>query len=306
MEIDILRRPAPPVFSIVAPVRNDKAALPEFYRQVKAVMDRLGDSWELVLVDDGSCDQSAGTIALLCAQDCRVRGISLTRAFGAQAAAAAGLDAARGQAVVLASAVWPDAAAAIPGLAARWRSGFDVVGGVRRPPGNASRRAPGRLLQWLGRATPPGDDLQLLDRRVVDALKQMPERQRSLNAMVNWVGFRQADRAGDGAMQHAGNLPLNGAGRAALPLRLSGPIGLAAVLLSGLALAGLLVTGLTGAESAGLSQWAGLSVLCFLGGIQLISIGVVGEYLAQMRDEVKRRPLYLIDQRWGFTEQMKR
>ncbi|MCL5997477.1 MAG: glycosyltransferase family 2 protein [Chloroflexi bacterium] len=316
---------AQPTFSVVVPVCNERAGLPELYRRVKAVMDQISDDWELVLVDDGSLDQSAEMIALLCAQDDQVRGIRLTRNFGSQIAVTAGLDAARGRAVVLLDANLQDPPEVIPELVSQWRAGFDVVYGVRSGRTQASwfKRATmsgfSRLIQHITHVDISLDagDFLLMDRRVVDAIKQMPERQRFLRGMVSWIGYKQTEVNYQCQPRSAGETNLTFGrmldfvldamtGFSTLPLQFASYSGFAAVLLSGLVIAMVVLSGPSGAGQAWLSQLTTVAMVLFLGGVQLICTGIVGAYLGRVYGEMKQRPLYLVDQRWGFTEQTKR
>lgn len=188
-----------PTISIVAPVYNEEDVLPELARRVRAVMDDTGESWELVLVDDGSHDRSAQIIQELHEADPRVTGVSFSRNFGFQIAVTAGLDHARGDAIILTDADLQDPPEVYPGMIAKWREGYDVVYGIR-----ASREGETwfklvtaklfyRLIYRITSVDIPLDtgDFRLIDRRVVNAIRRMPERNRFLRGMVPWVGFRQ-------------------------------------------------------------------------------------------------------------------
>ncbi|NTV63968.1 MAG: glycosyltransferase family 2 protein, partial [Oscillochloris sp.] len=192
--------PAPdPTYSIVVPVHNEAAGLAELHRRVLAVMAQTSEPWELVLVNDGSRDQSVAEIARLCARDSHVRGISLTRNFGFQIAVTAGLDVARGQAVILMDADLQDPPEVILEMITQWRAGFDVVYGVRASRAGETwfkKATASAFYQLIGKITSvniPRDtgDFRLMDRRVVEAIQQMPEHHRFLRGMVSWVGFRQ-------------------------------------------------------------------------------------------------------------------
>jgi dolichol-phosphate mannosyltransferase len=322
-----------PAFSIVVPVCNERAVLLELYRRVRAVMDQammgrisgqMSEDWELMLVDDGSRDQSAEVMAFLCAQDSRVRGIRLTRNFGFQVAATAGLDAARGRAVILMDADLQDPPEVIPELVSQWRAGFDVVYGVRSEREGESwfkRASASGFYRLIGRITnvnipPDTGDFRLMDRRVVDAIRQMPERHRFLRGMVSWVGFQQTGVRYKRQPRYAGetkftlrkmlHFALDAiTGFSSMPLQLASFFGFASVLLSGLALVTVIALSLSGAAQAWLGQLTTMAAVLFIGGVQLICTGIVGEYLGRMYDEMKQRPLYLIDQRWGFSEQTK-
>jgi polyisoprenyl-phosphate glycosyltransferase len=310
-----------PVLSIVVPVHNEAAVLMELYQRVRFVLNNTVDSWELLLVDDGSRDESAQMIAELCERDERVRGISLTRNFGFQIAVTAGLDAARGHAVVLMDADLQDPPEVIPELVARWREGLDVVYGVRSERAGETwfkRASASGFYRLIGRMTSvdiPLDtgDFRLMDRRVVDAIRRMPEQHRFLRGMVSWVGFKQAGVAYKRQPRFAGqtNFTLRKmlrfsldaiTGFSYLPLQLAGYVGAGLMLVSGLAIAGAMLAQLAGAARPLSGQAPTLLAVLFLGGVQLACLGIVGEYLGRMYDQARQRPLYLVSQRWGFDE----
>ncbi len=304
------RIPTRPVLSVVAPVYNEEETLPHFYRRVTAVMEDVGEPYELVLVDDGSRDGSPALLRAMAARDPRVRVITFSRNFGHQAALSAGLDHARGQAVVLLDADLQDPPEVIPALVARWQDGAEVVYAQRRQRTGESRfklltaAAFYRLMRRLTAVDIPADtgDFRLLDRRVVDALVGMRERHRFLRGLSAWVGFRQEAVPYDRQKRFAGTTkyPLARMVRFALdaitgfsyvPLQLATTLGF---LLAGLSLAGIVVAAalrLTGMAIQG--QTTTLIVVLLLGGIQLIFLGVLGEYLGRIYDEVRARPLYI-------------
>ena len=314
-----------PVFSIVVPVHNEMAALPELYRRLKAVMEQYTEAWELVLVNDGSQDQSAQAIALLCAQDDHVRGISLARNFGFQIAVSAGLDAARGRAVILMDADLQDPPEVIPEMISQWQVGFDVVYGMRSERVGETwfkrTTASGfyRLIQHIASVHIPLDtgDFRLMDQRVVDVIRQMPERHRFLRGMVSWIGFQQVGIPYKRDARYAGttnftfrkmlHFALDAiTGFSNMPLQLASYSGFAAVLVSVVMWLVALAIRLFGAVPAWPDQLITLAMVFFLGGIQLICTGILGEYLGRMGDEIKQRPLYLVDRRWGFRQQSRR
>ncbi|HEY1013806.1 MAG TPA: glycosyltransferase family 2 protein [Herpetosiphonaceae bacterium] len=310
----IAAAPIRPVFSIIAPVYNEETVLPELYERVSAVMDRLGAPWELILVNDGSRDRSALVISALHGQDRRVVGLSLSRNFGFQIAVTAGLDAARGDAVILIDADLQDPPEVIPELVARWREGYDVAYGVRgeRQGETWFKKASARAFYGLIRRIPADTgDFRLLSRRVVEAVRRMPERHRFLRGMVSWVGFKQTDVVYQRQPRHSGQskFTLRPMLRFALdaitsfsylPLQLASYLGFAIALCSGLAIAAVVALRLLGSSAPLLGQATTLVAVLFLGGIQLIGLGIIGEYLGRIHDDVKGRPLYLIDRAWGF------
>ncbi len=286
------------------------------------VMDGLGEPWELVLVNDGSRDDSAGVIGQLHAQDARVKGVSFSRNFGFQEAVTAGLNYAGGEAVILADADLQDPPEVIPQMVARWREGYDVVYGVR-----ASRvgetwfkrftaKAFYRIIHRITSVKIPLDtgDFRLMDRRVVRAILRMPERNRFLRGMVPWVGFRQVGVPYERQARFAGESKFKSV-RQMLPFAVDAitsfsyfPLQLATYLgfsIAAVSLVGILVViGLRLFAPHELSgQATTLVAVLFLGGVQLISLGIIGEYLGRIYDEVKGRPLYLVDKTWGFEEE---
>jgi len=308
-----------PTFSIVAPAYNEEKVLPELYQRVCAVMEAVGESWELILVDDGSRDHSAEVIAGLHAQDHRVKGLAFSRNFGFQVAATAALEHAQGDAVILTDADLQDPPEVYPEMIARWREGYDVVYGVR-----ASREGETwfklltarlfyRLIYRITDVNIPLDtgDFRLMDRRVVEAIKKMPERKRFLRGMVPWVGFKQSGVEYERRSRFAGQSKFSSV-RKMLPFALDAitsfsyfPLQLASYLgfiIAGIsALAIVLVIFLRLFYQTPLSgQATTLVAVLFLGGVQLISLGIIGEYLGRIYDEVKGRPLYLVDKKWGF------
>lgn len=313
---------ARPTISILAPVYNEEPVLPELYRRVQAVMDQLDEPWELILVDDGSRDNSAAVIAQLHEEDPRVKGISFSRNFGFQIAVTAGLDHVQGEAVILADADLQDPPEVFPRMIAKWREGYDVVYGVR-----ASREGETwfklftaklfyRLIYRITDIEIPLDtgDFRLMDRRVVDAIRRMPERNRFLRGMVPWVGFRQTGVTYERRARYAGESKFSSMRQmlpfaldaitsfSYLPLQLATFMGFGLAALSAIAIIAVITLRLFGPSSPLLGQATTLVTVLFLGGVQLISLGIIGEYLGRIYDEVKGRPLYLVDKAWGFAE----
>jgi dolichol-phosphate mannosyltransferase len=302
---------APPVFSVVAPVYNEEETLPHFYRRVVDVMEGLGEPFELVLVNDGSRDGSYRVMRELHARDPRVRAVDFSRNFGHQVAISAGLDHARGAAVIILDSDLQDPPEVIPELVARWRNGAEVVYAQRRRrPGETrfkllTAAAFYRLIARITAMDIPRDtgDFRLLDRRVVDTLVTMREHHRFMRGLSVWVGFRQEAVLYDRQERFAGvtKYPLARMVRFALdaitgfsyvPLQLASTLGF---LLAGLSLLGILLAAvlrLAGVAIQG--QATTLVVVLLLGGIQLIFLGIIGEYLGRIYDEVRARPLYIV------------
>ncbi|MCW5876177.1 MAG: glycosyltransferase family 2 protein [Anaerolineales bacterium] len=304
----------PPVFSIVVPVFNEAEALQEFIQRVSAVMNNLGESWELVLVDDGSRDASADLILKAAEKDAHVRPVLFARNFGHQIAVTAGMDYARGQAIVIIDADLQDPPEVIPELIAKWREGYEVVYAVRRQREGESffkRFTASAFYRLINRITAieiPLDtgDFRLIDRRVVDVLNQMREHHRFLRGMSAWVGFRQVGVPYDRAARFAGetNYTLGRMIRLALtaitgfsffPLQLATYLGFIAAGLAILAIPVVVALRLMG-SAAFFGQASTLIAVLFFGGAQLISLGILGEYIGRLYDEVRGRPLYIVRQ----------
>lgn len=320
-ELDQYQPDPRPVYSIITPVHNEEAVLSELYRRVSEVMDQTGELWELLLVDDGSTDASASLIADLHDADTRVHGIKLSRNYGFQVAVTAGLDHVQGDAVVLIDADLQDPPEVIPEMIDRWHDGYEVVYGVRSERDGETwfKKTTAsvfyRLIQNITNVDIPLDtgDFRLMDRRVVDAIKSMPERNRFLRGMVSWVGYRQTGVTYHRHERFAGQtkFTLKKMIRFALdaitsfsyfPLQLASYIGFLFAGLSAFAIMTVIGLRLFGADSPLMGQATTLVVVLFLGGVQLISLGIIGEYLGRIYDEVKARPLYLIDCAWGVEE----
>jgi dolichol-phosphate mannosyltransferase len=301
------------VISVVAPVYNERGTLEELHRRLTATLAELG-TYEIVLVDDGSTDGSWERLLELAARDRRTRLVRLSRNFGHQAALSAGLDAARGEAIVLMDADLQDPPEVIPQLVASWREGFDVVYAVR-----ADREGEARLrlasislfYRLLYRITPTAipqnaGDFRLLSRRAADAIAAMPERARFLRGMTSWIGFRQTGVPYHREARYAGEskYPARKLVRLALdgitsfstaPIKLVTAIGFALVVFCiGVLAWTAYVRFFTNNPPQG---WTSvIAVVLLLGGVQLLSLGVIGQYVARIFDETKQRPLYLVDE----------
>jgi dolichol-phosphate mannosyltransferase len=303
-------RPSP--LSVVAPVLNEDETLRTFYERTVAALE--GTEFELVLVDDGSSDRSGAILDELAEEDPRVRVVHLSRNFGYQAAVTAGLDHARGEAVVTIDADLQDPPELIEELVQRWRDGADVVYAVRRERAGESRaklttaRWFSSLFSRLAQLEIPAGagDFRLLDRRAVEALRKMPERSRFLRGMVVWVGFDQSSVPYDRDPRYAGETryrwrtlirisldALSSFSR--VPLQVATIAGFAISFLAFLGIPYVIVNRLLGFYVEGVSTL--LFAILLLGGIQLIFLGIIGEYISRIYDEVKRRPLYVVDER---------
>jgi polyisoprenyl-phosphate glycosyltransferase len=301
------------MLSVVSPIFNERDSVEELWRRLALALAPLGE-YEVVLVDDGSTDGSWDLLRGIAARDENVRLLKLSRNFGHQIALTAGLDAARGDAVVLIDADLQDPPELIPDLVARWQEGFDVVYAVRGRRDGESRvrllaiAAFYRLFRRLAATDIPADtgDFRLLSRRAVDSLGRMPERARYLRGMTSWIGFRQvgvtyrrdARFAGSSKYPFAKLLRLASDGIASFsvaPIRLLTRIGFVMIVFCAAVLGWTLYTRFF-TDSAPQGWTSVLGVVLLLGGIQLLGMGIVGQYIARIFEETKQRPLYLIEE----------
>jgi polyisoprenyl-phosphate glycosyltransferase len=305
------------LLSVVAPVYNEEDTLETFYSRVCEALEGL--RFELVLVDDGSSDRSPEMLSEVASNDPRVHVVFLSRNFGHQTALTAGLDHARGDAVVMLDADLQDPPELIPRMLDHWRAGCDVVYAVRQERDGESRfkLATARWFYKLFDKLAQVDlvhnsgDFRLLDRRPLDALLSMRERSRFLRGMTVWVGYRQAAVPYDRDPRYAGETKytLSKMLRFSLdaissfshrPLQLATLLGFIVSTLAFIAIPVVIVLRILGSYLPGFSSIT-LAVL-LLGGIQLIAIGIIGEYVGRIYDEVKGRPLYLVRTRLNVVE----
>ncbi|TQV65356.1 MAG: glycosyltransferase family 2 protein [Halothiobacillaceae bacterium] len=299
--------------TILVPVFNEAETLPAFHRRLATVLDGLDLAADILYVDDGSTDASRAAIAALREQDARVGLLALSRNFGKEIAMAAGLDHAKGDAVVIIDADLQDPPELIPQLVAKWHEGYDVVYATRTDRDGeswlkkATAHAFYRVIHHAATFEIPRDtgDFRLLSRRAVEALRRLPEQHRFMKGLFTWIGFRQTGIPYHREPRHAGqtkwnywrlwNFALEGiTSFTTAPLRLATYLGfLIALLAFAYGLWIVLGTLLHGNPVAGYPSL--MAVVLFLGGIQLLFIGILGEYIGRMFDESKRRPLYLID-----------
>ena len=310
-----------PVYSIVAPVHNEEAVLHELYRRISEVMAQAGEPWELVLVDDGSRDRSAEVIAELHDNDPRVRGIILSRNFTFQIAVTAGLEHASGDAVVLIDADLQDPPEVVLEMIQKWKEGYEVVYGVRSSRDGETwfkRVTASAFYRIINRITGikiPVDtgDFRLMDRLVVNSVLQMPEHNRFLRGMVTWVGYKQTGIYYERQARFAGETKFTVrrmtrfamdaiTGFSYFPLQLATYFGFITAVISALAIILVILLRLFTPGEALLGQATTLVTVLFLGSVQLISLGIIGEYLGRIYDEVRGRPLYLVNKKYGFTE----
>jgi glycosyltransferase involved in cell wall biosynthesis len=307
-----------PTYSLVIPIFNEEECLPELVTRLRSLMDRLDGSAEVLFVDDGSRDRSHELIVDACRTDVRFRAIQLSRNFGHQLAITAGLDFAAGEAVVVMDADLQDPPEVVLEMAARWREGCDVVHAVRdqREGESAFKTTTAswfyRLLAKIGDVQVHGNagDFRLVDRKALDAFLQMRERNRYVRGMFGWVGFRQCTVTYTRLPRYAGTTkyPLRKMVKFAFdgiisfssaPLKLALRFGF---VLSALSIAyGLTVLVIKLSGALEVPGWTSIIfAVTFLGGVQLLTIGVMGEYVSRIHDEVRARPLYLVQEALGF------
>ena len=311
----------PALLSVVIPCYNEEEGIHETHRRISQTLATLdGCDYEIVYVDDGSRDRTPALLRDIQAGDPRTRVVYLARNFGHQFAVTAGLANAAGDAVVIMDADLQDPPEVVPGMLELWRQGYEVVYGVRTDREGETRfklltaRLFYRLIRRMSDTEIPLDsgDFRLLDRRVVDAIVAMPERDRFVRGMVSWVGFRQIGIPYRRAARFAGHTkyPLAKMARFAVdgllsfsvkPLRLSTYLGFLSAGIALIAIVYALVQRLF--TSDWVTGWTALIIaILFFGGAQLISLGIIGEYVGRVYGETKRRPLFLIRERLGFTD----
>jgi glycosyltransferase involved in cell wall biosynthesis len=314
---------APPEIqlSIIAPVKDEEQAIAPFVERVAPILDRLfpaDGAWEILFIDDGSEDSTMAAIHAAHRSDPRIRALSLSRNFGKEAALSAGLDHVRGRAVVPMDVDLQDPPEVIGDMLAKWREGFEVVYGVRR--NRSSDSLPKRLTADLyyrahnylsdDKIPEHAGDFRLLDRSVVEVIRRMPERNRFMKGLFAWGGFRQAAVEYDRVPRKVGSskfrywklwtLALDGITSAStMPLRIWSYIGVVIAFFS-LIYAILVVvrTSLFGIDVPGYPSL--IVAVLFFGGLQLISLGVLGEYVGRILVETKQRPIYVVRQKLGL------
>ena len=306
--------------SVVVPCFNEEAVICEIHSRLVATLEAIPDlDFECVYVDDGSRDATLNILRQIHRADSRVRVLALSRNFGHEIAIAAGLERAAGDAAVVMDADLQDPPEVIPEMLERWRAGADVAYGVRTERDGETQlkrwtaSAFYRLFHRLTEVPVPLDtgNFRLMDRKVVDAFLAMPERDRLARAMVAWTGFRQVPVSYRRAARPAGEtkysytkllrLAIDGImSFSLLPLRLATWLGLLAC---GLALAGVVYAlALRVFADLWVSGWTLLFIaILFLGGVQLLCVGILGEYVGRIYGEVKRRPLYVVKEMLGFA-----
>lgn len=304
--------------SVVVPVFNESAVISAFFERASRALRELPDAdYELVFVDDGSTDDSYAQLAALAASDPRVRVVKFSRNFGHQIAITAGLDHASGDAVVVIDADLQDPPEVIARMVEQWRAGFDVVYGVRADRAGESAmklmtaKAFYRLLNRITKISIPVDvgDFRLISRRVADHLRQLREKDRFVRGLVSWLGFRQTGVGYNRESRFAGEtkypyskmlkFAFDGVTSfSTVPLKLASWLGYAASFLAFLYLLSVFVQKLRGITVPGFATI--MVAMMFLGGVQLICLGIIGEYLGRVFNECKPRPVYVVEDAIGM------
>lgn len=312
-----------PLLSVVVPVKNEEGGILPFVERVGAILEGIAaeGGWEILFIDDGSTDATLSAIVAANQRDPRVRALSLSRNFGKEAALSAGLDHARGSAVIPMDVDMQDPPEVLPDMIAKWREGYEMVFGVRRcraSDGVAKRLTAGlyyRAHNMVSADKIPENagDFRLMDRKVVDVIRAMPERNRFMKGLFAWAGFKQAAVEYDRVERETGTtkfnywklwtLALDGITSAStVPLRIWSYVGaLIALFALGYATFLAVSTMIFGNPVPGYASIM-VSVL-FLGGVQLISLGVLGEYVGRILTETKQRPLYVVRDTVGIESQ---
>ncbi len=301
--------------SVIVPMYNEEEVIPETYRRLTKVMDDINESYEIIFINDGSRDNTKAMLSELCKTDKRVKMIDFARNFGHQIAITAGMDYAAGDCMVIIDGDLQDPPELIPDMIEIWRSGFDVVYGKRKSRQGETffKKFTAKIFyRLLGKLTDvdiPVDtgDFRLIDRKVCEALKQLPERSRYVRGLMSWVGFKQTAIEFERSERFAGETkyPLKKMLKLAMdgimsfsykPLRIASYLGTFLSLASFLYLIFVLLQKLIFPESAQ-SGWASIiAVSLFFNGIILLMLGIIGEYIGRIYDEAKGRPLYIISE----------
>jgi dolichol-phosphate mannosyltransferase len=307
-------------YSIVAPCWNEEENLHELYRRIKVVMEQSGELWELLLINDGSTDRTGQVMRELNKTDSRVHFVEFARNFGHQLAVTAGMDYAQGDAVILIDADLQDPPEVILDMIEKWKEGYEVVYAIRRERKGETwfkiftAKLFYRIIYRITDVDIPLDtgDYRLMDRQVIDQMKRMREHHRFIRGMTSWIGFRQTGVSYVRDERFAGQTkyPLRKMVRFAItaitgfsifPLQLATFIGFFIAILSALFIVGAIIARLSGWQAFA-GQATTLVMVLFLGSIQLISLGIIGEYLGRIYDEVRGRPLYVVADAVGFSD----
>ncbi len=306
-------------YSVVIPIFNESEIIPELWRRLSDVLDRLDGSSEVIFINDGSVDNSFELLKEISQKNQEVKIISFSRNFGHQCALSAGIDRANGKAVILMDGDLQDSPEAIISFSRLWQQGYDVVYAIRK---NRKEKWLKRLAfksfyyiqrKLSGIVTPMDAGIfSLMDRKVILTLRQMPERNKYLSGLRAYAGFKQIGVYVERGPRYRGEpkvsvsklfkLAFDGIfSFSTIPLKMATILGLVSAIVSFIiGLIGLYVKFILGQEFL---SWAyGLTTTFFMGGIQLLSLGIIGEYIGRIYDEVRQRPYYIIDEKIGFEE----
>ncbi len=304
--------------SIVVPMYNESENIAEFYHKVSAVLKKLGAGYEIICVNDGSKDNTLEQLAALNKKDKRVKVIDLSRNFGKEIALSAGIDFAYGRAVIPIDADLQDPPELIPELFRKWKEGFEVVTArrIKRKGETWIKKITASFFYKIFKAFTKFDiqentgDFRLMDRKVVDALKELKESHRFMKGLFSWVGFKQTSVVFERDPRHAGktkwnyrklfNLAIEAVTSFShIPLRIASFLGVFISFFSFCyAVYVILKKVLFGDPVQGYASM--ITIILFLGGIQLFAIGIIGEYIGRIYNETKRRPLYFVREKIGF------
>jgi glycosyltransferase involved in cell wall biosynthesis len=315
-----------PLISVVVPVKNEERAIAPFVERVGAILDGIAtnESWEILFVDDGSTDGTLAAIIAANMREPRIRALSLSRNFGKEAALSAGLDHAGGRAVIPMDVDMQDPPEVLHQMVAKWLDGYEMVFGVRRSRDEDSfvKRLTAGLfyrahnLVSHDKIPENAGDFRLLDRKVVEVIRKLPERNRFMKGLFAWAGFKQAAVEYDRVERETGKskfnywklwtLALDGITSAStVPLRIWSYVG-AVVALFALVYAGFIAIDTLAFGNAVPGYASIMTSVLFLGGVQLISLGVLGEYVGRILTETKQRPLYVVRDTVGIESQVVR
>lgn len=302
------------IYSIIAPIFNELENLPVLYQRICEVMDQTNENWELLLIDDGSTDGSTGIIRDLAMKDEKIRPVIFARNFGHQIAVTAGLDYSRGKAITIIDSDLQDPPEVILELIEKWKQGYEVVYAVR-----SEREGETwfktftaslfyRIIYRITDVKIPMDtgDFRLMDRKVVDVMNKMREHHRFLRGMSAWVGFKQVGVEYKRAARMAGStkypfkkmlkLALTAiTGFSYVPLQMATYLGFISAGIAIITIPIVAILRFAGSQSF-FGQASTLIAVLFFGGVQLISLGILGEYIGRIYDEVKGRPLYIVSE----------
>ncbi len=312
-----------PVYSIVVPLYNEEEVIHETYKRLRATMDSLGEPYELIFINDGSRDKTWELAKGLAAKDNNLRLIGFSRNFGHQIAITAGMDNASGRAIVVIDADLQDPPAVILDMIARWKEGYEVVYGrrLKRKGESFFKKFTAKLfyraLNAMTDVTLPVDagDFRLIDRKVCDTLKSLPERNRYVRGLVSWVGFKQTavDYVREERFAGETKYPLRKMLKLASdaitsfsykPLKMSTWLGAFVALASFIFLIGIVIQRIFFPDTVLMPGWASLAAISlFFNGIVLVMLGIIGQYVGRIYDEAKGRPLYIVGETVNFKEE---